>query len=107
MESKQPNKSMTNGHAGPSVPAPPTVVAPAPKPTKKKAKASADDFAEVQAALNKATQHCYAEGLRRGASIIAIAVGRLDGAAKKAITDVMDQLELELHEAEEAAASAE
>lgn len=84
-------KTKTNGHAGPAIPAPappPAVEPPLPPP---------DPFVQIKGLVEKVGKVQYAEGYRRATQLVARAVGQLDGENKAKLARVMDQLEDELH----------
>ncbi len=95
-------KTKSNGHAGPALPAsapPPAVVEAKPPPTPP----SRDPFDRMKALVQQMVQEAgdkrYAEGFRSAAHIIARAFGQLDVESKAKLTKAMDQLEEELHKA--------
>lgn len=90
-------KTKSNGHAGPAIPAPTSPAATSvPPPTPQ------DPFDQLKVLVQKIGDQRYAAGFRRASEVIARSVGQLDGEAKTKLMKVMDQLELELHQAETA-----
>lgn len=95
-------KTKLNGHAGPAVPAPalpPVVITEMPPPPPLMPQ---DPFDQLKVLVQKIGDQRYAAGFRRASEVIARSVGQLDGEAKTKLMKVMDQLELELHQAETA-----
>lgn len=90
-------KTKSNGQIGHAVPAA-AVVPPPPAPSP-----PVSSFDQVKAIMHKDGLKKYAEGYRAATRILAPVVGQLDTEAKKKLTKALDQLEEDLHKAEQAA----
>jgi hypothetical protein len=88
------DKTKSNGQVGHALPA---ASALQPPPTKT---SEPDPFDQVRTLIKKMGDKRYAEGFRRAATIVARAVGQLDGESKGKLSKALDLLEEELHQAE-------
>jgi hypothetical protein len=88
-------KTKSNGQVGPATPAvAASSVDPVPTPA---------PFDQVKEIITKMGNARYAEGYRRAVLHIARTVGHLDGESRVKMSKTLDELEVELHRAEEAA----
>jgi hypothetical protein len=62
-----------------------------------------DPLQILKAVTDRFVRQGFADGMRRSATLVAIAVGKLDGEARTKMQAALDQLEDEIHAAELAA----